>query len=664
MKSIKINTASNIFNIIYFCFFLLFPLVYISEIVDPVLVPRQIFLTVFTLLICIIICLKISKKKLVADFTQVKLLVPLLFFGLLFICFISFFQSVSVSESVYVFSKFLIEVLFFILTTFLIIHDQLQVNNILKSIIIFSLISVIIALYQVLNIYFTEKEFFINVFLIKSSFANKNLFASILFMAFPFLLNAFVLPGIWKIISFVLIALSLILVWIMQSKAVIAAFIVFFFVYGVFLLRYRKNIINRQFVFIVSVCIAVILITAGIITNKNKENFAMIFNKNSASSRFLIWDNTVEIVKENYLFGVGAGNWQIHFPKYGLEKFADDEKSGMTTYQRPHNDFLWIFSELGIFGILFYVSIFGLIFYYLLKLIFKLKEHENKWLFISFFAAVSGYFIIALVDFPLERIEHQVLLLLIFSFITGLYYKNFKIEESSKKIIVKLPLLSLLLFVPVLFSFICSFARFSGEYYSRKLHEAHLNSNWALMVLEADRAHNFLYTMDPTSAPVNWYKGVALFYSGKIDEAEKSFEIAYSEHPYNIHVLNNLASCYESKRDHEKAIEFYNKALCITPSFDEAILNLAAVYYNMRDFEKAYLTIDQCKATTADAKYKIFLPAILNAWIDVQITKSANKENFQFLTNIKSSKENLVALYLQSKENNISFIRYLNQINK
>ena len=75
-----------------------------------------------------------------------------------------------------------------------------------------------------------------------------------------------------------------------------------------------------------------------------------------------MWENSGEMIKENFVFGVGAGNWQVYFPKYGFDKFSVNEiKNGLTTYQRPHNDFLWILCETGIIGILAFVSIFIII---------------------------------------------------------------------------------------------------------------------------------------------------------------------------------------------------------------------------------------------------------------------------------------------------------------
>jgi len=655
IKSIK----PNIFNKIYFCFFLLLPFVYSGEIIDPVLIPRQIYLTLFIFLVGLIICYKIHEKKLITDFSFLKLSLPLLFLAFLIINIISFTQSIAITESIYVLSKVMIEILFFVITTYLIIQKKLDIEYLIKSIIIFSIISVVITIYQILALYFSENTFFSSVSMIKSTFANKNLLSSILFLTFPFLFCSFNFSKRWKFLSLILYLIILILLWLIQTKAVIIAFFLFFFIFFLFYVRNRKSITKKLFLKLIFVTSVSIIIFSIFISKQNSQEFSHLTNKHSATSRFLLWENSVYMIKDNWVFGVGAGNWQIHFPKYGLNNLDAEERMGIITYQRPHNDFLWVFCEMGIIGILAYISIFIIILYYLFKLIQKFKEREDNWLYSSFFAAIIGYLIIAFVDFPLERIEHQILLYLIFSVITANYYNEITICKPAKNTIVKLSLSIILLFLSVLFSLFVSISRYSGEYHTHKLYNAHKKANWDLMIKEADKAINFCYFMDPMSAPIEWYKGVALFSSGNISVAKTCFEQAYSIHPYNIHVLNNLASCYETLKEHKKAEEFYLKALSISSEFEEARLNLSAVYYNIGDYEKAFEMIDKCSINSTDIKYQSFLPVILDSKIDEILKKQKDTIIIKKIIKIKNTKDKILKSYLDSKRNKINFAEYL-----
>ena len=216
------NVKPNIFNNIYFCFFLLLPFIYSDKIIDPVLIPRQLYLTVFILIAGLIICYWIYTKKLIPDFLFLKRLLPLLLLVLVLITIVSFSQSIAITESIYVLSKLTIELLFFIITTYLIIQNKLEVNSLIKAIVVFGFLSVIIAGYQI----FSNENFLDNIESITSSFANKNLLSSILFLTLPFVVCGMFLSKPWKIVSIMLFFVVITLFPLIKTRAVIISFII------------------------------------------------------------------------------------------------------------------------------------------------------------------------------------------------------------------------------------------------------------------------------------------------------------------------------------------------------------------------------------------------------------------------------------------------------
>jgi O-antigen ligase len=64
----------------------------------------------------------------------------------------------------------------------------------------------------------------------------------------------------------------------------------------------------------------------------------------SATTRFVLWEGTSRMIKDNFVLGVGAGNWIAAYPPY-------DRGVTVTTYgyeRRPHSDWLLIASEYGV----------------------------------------------------------------------------------------------------------------------------------------------------------------------------------------------------------------------------------------------------------------------------------------------------------------------------
>ena len=654
-----LNRSITVFDKLYFCFLACLPFIYFKNLVDPVLMPRQLLLSFFLMLVGLCICYKISKKELTADFSFLRMPVFLAWGLLLITVFVSFFKSIVPSESSWVFSRLLVQAVFYILTTYLLIQNQLKASVLIKAIVIFCVTVLIYIITEVIIYALLYPDFFDRMLNITATFGHKNLLAFILFLTIPFLIAASSLQKAWKLIAYAALLLAIIVTWLLQAKAVLGAILLFGLILTCMLLLNKKNIFNKRLIKILTAVVIVIFTGISLYTFANREKFPRLFDKKSSYERLGLWENSKQMIFDNWIMGVGAGNWQIHFPKYGMDKFiVQDVKNGMTTFQRPHNDYLWIASEMGIIGILSYLAIF----FFLLGFLIRLNKtgQENPLLYMALLAAVIGYMLIAFVDFPLERIEHQLLLLLIFSIATAHFFALFK-KEGASKIILKTPVLLAVFLLPALFSFIVSFNRCKGEYHTRRVYGFQHSENWKQMYIEASAAINSFYMIDPTSIPLEWYSGVALFSSGDINGAKACFEKAYAHSPYNMHVLNNLASSCESLGDHQQAEEFYLKALSISSGFEEARLNLCAVYYNTNRFEQAFETIEKCDIHTSNQKYPIFLAPVLHSWLADLAEKEPDVQLRQKLKSILDNKWDLPTYYTESKKAGKDFKSYLLQ---
>ncbi len=655
----KIEIQKTIFEKIYFYFFLLLPIIYSDKLVDPVLIPRQIYLSIFVFIVGVLICYQISIKKLNGDFTFLKTPLFLGFSIFLISILISFFQSIVISESIYTFSKVLIEVCFLALTSYLIIQKQLSIRSLIKSIIVFLAIILLIVLFQSFQIYGLEENFFKHVNEITSTNANKNLVSSILFIGFPLVIYLSRFSKTWKIFSIILLVFILLFVWILQTKAVIISLILFLVIGFILILTSKSNEIKKSKVRIIGISAIILLLVLTVISFKNKEKLPHLFSSNTVKTRFLLWHNSIKMINDHVIQGVGAGNWQINFPKYGLDQFGGlDVKTGMTTYQRPHNDFIWVLSEVGIVGFIAYISLFIFVLYYLFRLIYKTNE-KSKILYILIFSGIIGYIFIAFSDFPFERIEHQILLYSLFSIVIGDYYLNFQSQLQPISVMNNTLVLFSILTILFIGEMIVTSKRYSGESHTAQIFEAHKTGNWNFLIDEVELAENSYYKITPMSIPLIWYKGVAVFSLGNIKEAKLIFQKALKIHPYNIHILNNLGSCYEKLGNHFLAEVYYKKALAISSHFAESLLNLSAVYFNSKNFVKAFETIDKCPVSCNDQKYIIFLPVILQSKIDKMIKNTKDENIKNALIQLKSDNIKITNLYFDSKSKRVRFGKYL-----
>lgn len=124
----------------------------------------------------------------------------------------------------------------------------------------------------------------------------------------------------------------------------------------------------------------------------------------SSQKRIRFYKHALESIFQNPLQGIGLGNWKI--------QSIQSDNAEILEYEIPyhvHNDFLEIFTELGIIG---FVLFFG-IYLYLIVLFYKsFKEksitEKDKIFSIFFFAMIIIYLSDSLLNFPFTRPVMQI----------------------------------------------------------------------------------------------------------------------------------------------------------------------------------------------------------------------------------------------------------------
>ena len=169
-------TKNKSFNLILVLYFVLLPFVFFSSILDTFLLARQLLTTV---LLFSIISLLLVKNKPIALFTLDKTV--LLFLGFIVFCLFSFSKSQILDLSHAAVSKHLIFILFFMVIRHLIMNDLIEANSIKSYVILFGLLSIIIALLAFINKTIDGQNLFRQVNAMSGTFGNKNFLSSILF---------------------------------------------------------------------------------------------------------------------------------------------------------------------------------------------------------------------------------------------------------------------------------------------------------------------------------------------------------------------------------------------------------------------------------------------------------------------------------------------------
>ena len=597
------------------------PFMLTTSTLDPALTIRFLTLAIILLVVLISLSIIIIKNRSTSDFTILSRPLFISLLGYLFFSLISLAAAINVTNGIYELIKTISFVALFYVVTTIIKGEKKAIIIFVKTITISAFIHSFIGICQY---YFIGFNFIPGKYIIYSTMVNKNLFSSFLFLTLPFVLYGFFrFFGYWLIINsctFVLLLFALFLartrsVWLAIIVSTLITISICKFIFKKVQITKGKKYFFRNRL-IVGLAIIIVVVFSSILSYQfyttKKQSIQQIFMSKkvpitaSLNERIALWKKSVQIFTDNPILGVGIGNWKIVLPNYGTTGMRSE--SGLTHFQRPHNDFLWVLTEIGMTGFICYSLIFIISIGYILKIVFHTLIIEHKIFSLCMLFGILGYTIIGFFSFPKERIAQSIYLVIIIGSVVKIYDSQFPSKKYPKWSIVFL--FNNLMIFSLLFSVFWGLQSYKNEIHIKKALIAWNQGLPNSVISEVDKI-DFRFTgMDPMSTPLSWYRGVAYFGLNKTKKSFENFKAAHNIHPYHIHVLNNLATCYELEGDHENAILYYQQALKISPTFEDALINLSIVYYNIGMYKEGYKILTQGAPKSKNIKYIRALAAI------------------------------------------------------
>ncbi len=390
-----------------------------------------------------------------------------------------------------------------------------------------------------------------------------------------------------------------------------------------------------------------------------------IIEKRSFGHRSALWERSWSQIKDAPILGTGIGSWSVnnlnHSPD---EKHIEAQKKlgvykagGDIFYERPHNDFLWIWSELGLIGLLTNLFLFCVAFFSAYQLLQKGNQKERL-LYIISSATLISYLLIAFFSFPKERIE-QNLIVLIYTLV--LLYQSDQVSPKKFRVNQLLKYLGVVLLTLSVYSLYVAFNRSQSDYYMRNVIEAKRNKNWHLALLNAQKALTHFAPIASDGAPVYWYKGIAEMELNFTERAHQSFLNAYQLHPTHLYVLNNLATTYALFNQVDSAVFLYKKALKVNPLYEDARINLSGIYYNQGAIDSAWKEIEKISINSKQPQYPLFANTIIRSKFENQIHEEAVKKEVEEELSHYLEVEELIYFnaYRKAKESSVDFQQQL-----
>lgn len=404
-------------------------------------------------------------------------------------------------------------------------------------------------------------------FRISDSFDNPAGFADFLVIVFPFSLylikreNSFLC--FLGYVSILLIVLAVVLSF--SRAGIISLFVVFaiwFF--------HTFNLKISIFVRYVMVVVVLMLLLSGLYFLKVE----------SANGRFLIWNCSLQMIKDKPLLGFGFGGFSREYMLYQADYFVNHPQSKYTMLadivKHPFNEFLLLFIEQGFVGVL----LFSLFIFFLIKAYLRNKNTENFHLFLP----LVGIAVFSLFSYAFNYPIIRVVTVFYIAFIMKDEINHITIPRKSVKFLKPVLVLFLLLLLSV------SVKMFYAEYKWNTVAKRSLNGetktvmpDYANLYKTMNKNGLFLYNYGAELNYIGEWKTSSKmmsecthFYNDndvqliladnyqhlkQYDKAEKHLILAYNMIPNRFIPLYRLKLLYDVTGEKEKAIKIANRII-------------------------------------------------------------------------------------------------------
>lgn len=331
----------------------------------------------------------------------------------------------------------------------------------------------------------------------------------------------------------------------------------------------------------------------------------------SISERLQIWSSSFQLIKENPLTGVGAGNWKFRYAEKGLPERA---QRGSVVFLQPHNDFLWVFSETGVMGGLAFALLFVAAIATAATSLLKPGDlNGNVIIAVTLFTGACLYAVHSTFDFPKER----PLISFAFAGVLALASTLDNKRTSLRYSIGNVRIILVTLFISSAMISWLWIARIQGELNLNKAIIARTKGDLKTMKRHLEKISSTFFQSDLNGTPIDWYRSELAYYSQDRAGFKKYSESSIKLNPYQLYNLYNLGSIYYKEGDIKTAVYYWEKAVSIAPRFTDAAVNLSAAYYNQKYYVKAAELLATPSVNFQNDSYSTIVATVLGRYINM-----------------------------------------------
>jgi tetratricopeptide (TPR) repeat protein/O-antigen ligase len=523
------------------------------------------------------------------EFEIVKSNLYLPIFGFVLWCFITLLWIEDGYLAAMMLAQFSSYAVIFVLIVNIFKRFNLTVR--ILKVLVFSM--ALVSLIGLLQYYFPDNWIIQNMFLQSvrpgATFANKNMASHFIVMTLPLSLTFLLASNVrLKIILYSLTTFigAWFLIYTFARQAYLAV-AVELLVLGIFIVldRYKNNnqsllnnLTNKPIkkIAVIGIVISLAVVSNISVDSKSKIDRLQSINVDEGYTRFPAWVNTLEMIKDNPIAGVGVGQWPQSYPLYYDRVMKDIIFNEKVKLKRLHNEYLEIFANVGLIGYLFLIWLLFLIGKKVHSVLSDINNPYRMYI-LGVSLGLVGFSVVAFFSFPI-RVYLPAFLVFVYFSIIFLSTQDHSIERNIIRFkLTKRSYIGLILSISLttlLLNYSYDWTK-SKNYYNQSLFldKSELN----IPALSAG-----LKALEYNNLPILYYLNVGdiLMKMKKYRTAELYFKKVVDISPYNSSALLRLANIY-SKSDNPEDATRQRKVLEFILSFDPN--NVTALSYLVKN---------------------------------------------------------------------------------
>lgn len=301
--------------------------------------------------------------------------------------------------------------------------------------------------------------------------------------------------------------------------------------------------------------------------------------------RFAIWTDTLSLIQQHPLLGVGLGNLKIHFPSVQKESLFLH-----TQYLKDaHNDYLQIWAELGLVGLTLFACLIGSLGIFLVRTHRKCTGNLTKTLELQTMGlSLTGIGINAMFCFPLERMIPVFTIMVLLGLLASLA------REENPGTPIHIPkrfpayaAVVLLVFAPIMV--VDNLKGIAADHFFLKTCVATVQENWPEVIASGSKSLHY----QPDDVTPHAYIGPAYLAQDNYREALPHLLTMLEKAPYHYITLLNTGTAYSGLHDYQKAQGYFAKAVQVAPIAVAAHGQLGKTYWQLKEYPKAILEFNE-----------------------------------------------------------------------